>query len=258
MYKVENYPQIRDHFYLKGRGAGASKALRGRVAVVTVYARRSPKDWGPAMQAKLRSARQAAGELLVAEAARYGVKLELKFYRAEVNLPADADPKKLCYLHVKEAFQNRTMEELQAHYEKTLNVDEAVLLLAVESPGRSYASMAWQGFQWKGADLPEMSTVLLRPDTTAHHACYLVAHELLHQFGAMDYYFPEEVATWAKRYFKDSIMGVGDGMAVDDLTAYLVGWKDTVSAASWWFLKRTSHITAERFFQMLIAEKTEK
>ena len=74
-----------------------------------------------------------------------------------------------------------------------------------------------------------------------------IAHELLHQFGAIDFYFPREIEAIAKKYIGDSIMCNSSVDTVDDLTAYLVGWKDTVSENSYLFLKETMWMSAERF-----------
>ena len=50
MYRPEDYPQIRDHLYLKGRGKGASKVLTGKVALITVYMSRKSSDWSESVR----------------------------------------------------------------------------------------------------------------------------------------------------------------------------------------------------------------
>ena len=53
-------------------------------------------------------------------------------------------------------------------------------------------------------------------------------HELYHLFGARDYYLPSIVNTLAEHYFYNSIMLSTNGWA-DEFTAYLLGWKKTVT-----------------------------
>ena len=67
-------------------------------------------------------------------------------------------------------------------------------------------------------------------------------HELLHVFGAKDFYYPKEVEQWATKHFPESIMNSSDE-EVDTLTAYLVGWTDTVADNAIAFLKDSIAIT---------------
>ena len=63
-------------------------------------------------------------------------------------------------------------------------------------------------------------------------------HELMHQFGAMDYYTPAFVEEAAKKYLPHSIMN--DGSEIDALTRYVIGWDDTLTPEAIAFLKATA------------------
>ena len=65
-----------------------------------------------------------------------------------------------------------------------------------------------------------------------------LTHELFHQFGAIDLYNQEGVEKVALKYFPNSDM-LTVSHVIDDLTAYLVGWTDTLSAKAQKFLKET-------------------
>ena len=72
-----------------------------------------------------------------------------------------------------------------------------------------------------------------------------LVHELLHLFGAVDLYYPENLKQVGKKYLPGSIMC--DGNVIDDLTRYLIGWKRQLQSDSmaWKFLEETKNITAE-------------
>ncbi len=70
-----------------------------------------------------------------------------------------------------------------------------------------------------------------------------IAHELLHQYGAADLYYPLEIMPITKQYLPDSIMC--DGRSIDPLTRYLIGWRDEIPHNAVTFLEKTSHITAQ-------------
>lgn len=54
-----------------------------------------------------------------------------------------------------------------------------------------------------------------------------ICHELFHSFGAPDLYKPPKVQEVADVYLPNSVMN--DGRTIDDLTAYCIGWTDTLS-----------------------------
>ena len=45
MYRIEDYPQIRDSYYVSNRLAGVYPMLRGKVAVITFFVKSSPQDF---------------------------------------------------------------------------------------------------------------------------------------------------------------------------------------------------------------------
>lgn len=65
----------------------------------------------------------------------------------------------------------------------------------------------------------------------------VIAHEILHLFGAADLYTPQNVAALAKIYFPQSIMD--DGETMDEITRYAIGWTDDLSENAVEFLAKT-------------------
>lgn len=91
-----------------------------------------------------------------------------------------------------------------------------------------------------------------RPETLAlywdlRHSALM--HEILHLFGAVDFYIPYKVEAAAKRYFPDSVMLDGANLGIDPLTQYLVGWRDDLTPEAQAMLDATRDVTEEEVDQ---------
>jgi len=72
------------------------------------------------------------------------------------------------------------------------------------------------------------------------------SHELLHLYGAVDYYYPLAYQEAAQKYFPQSIMfTTEEHKEFDGLTAYIIGWTDTLDENARAFLEDTRHIRQE-------------
>lgn len=241
MYRVEDYPQIKDSFLLKARNRGASKKLLGNVAIFTFFMHRKESDWSDARKKEYFAALNEAKRWLENEAQRYGVDLKITSYNSTVPVSQNADSHD-GYSLIRKFLAEYTVEQAQEYYEKSFNVDETPFIIAFDEHGRSFAVKEYENSPY---NRQEISVVLNCRESFSYKT---IAHELLHQFGAVDYYFPNEIKQLAGQYFVNSIMGVGDP-EIDDLTAYLIGWKDTISNHSYWFLKKTMWFTEEEYIK---------
>lgn len=248
MFSIESYPELKSNFFLAGRDAGASRRLRGKVALLAVFLKRRPEDWPEARKQAFFRAINESQSFLKSEAGKYHVPLETTGYHFEVDVPADAEPKDGFRL-IKDYFQAEDMESLQKSYEKMLHVDEAVFLLLFDFDGRSFAMK-----QDKCDPNPrqELSVVFFVGDDE-EELSFAITHELLHQFGAVDFYFPRRVKEAAAQYLPDNVMR-SRCYVVDDLTAYLVGWREKLSPYVLCFLRDTMWITPDLYNQMLSDE----
>ena len=69
---------------------------------------------------------------------------------------------------------------------------------------------------------------------------FVICHELLHLYGAMDYYYPALVKREADKHFLHSIMlDFGGVIHIDEFTKFLVGWNDDLTPDAIDFLKKT-------------------
>lgn len=246
MYRISDYPEIQNNFYLGSRNTGASRKLVGDVNIITVFVSKTPDDWCEAIKNEYRKSIHIAADFLTSQARRYGTYLNIRCLYLETTVPYDADPHKGFYL-LRNFFHSPDMQRLQEYYEKHMGVDEVPIILAFNERGRSFA---FEKNDYQFYDVQETSVLFFDNDANAKEEAMSIAHEILHQFGALDYYYPEAVTEIAKKYLFDSIMGIGKKV-VDDLTAYLVGWKDTISAGSYWFLHDTMWMTDERYTQAI-------
>ncbi len=245
MYKMESFPQIKDNFYLKARNVGASRKLKGDVGVVVCFMKKKPTDFSEATRAQFYNALGEGCRWLEAEAKRYGTSLTFKYYHAVIEVPEDVNPAK-GYSLIRDHFNSQTlnMDGLQNYYEKKMNLDEILFLLVFDEVERSFAQK-----QSTAYSVDECS--VLFKDGNNQYNWSTVAHELLHQFGAIDYYYPPRVTKCARFYFQNSIMGVGNNNVMDDFTAYLVGIKETISADTYHFLEDTMWMNKERYEQAI-------
>jgi hypothetical protein len=77
-------------------------------------------------------------------------------------------------------------------------------------------------------------------------------HELLHLYGAQDFYLIDEVKEAAEIYLPCSVMGSDEQVVkTDDLTAYIVGWTAELSGSALQFLDATAHLTMQDKYDAL-------
>lgn len=240
MYKISDYPEIQNNFYLTGKNCGASKKLLGNVSILTVFVKQRENDWSEDTKNRYYKCMRNATAWLEKEAKRYGARLKINCVHLETSVSERADARKGFEL-LKNYFHTSSMQKLHTYYEQSLNVDEIPIIIAFEREGRSFA---YKQCSCQKETVQEQTVIFFNKNS--RWMAETIAHELLHQFGAADYYYPDSVKAIARRYFGKSLMLDLDSPVLDDLSAYVVGWKDTISAASYWFLRETNWMTMER------------
>ena len=74
-----------------------------------------------------------------------------------------------------------------------------------------------------------------------------MTHELLHQYGAIDFYLPAKVSAVTRKYFPNSVMS--SGIIIDPLTRFLIGWDQAPREHVLRFLEETKTITMEDIWE---------
>lgn len=202
----------------QSRDKGSCRMLRGDITVSVILVGNEDAPWTLPAIGTLHTIVDEALATMETEAAAYNVPLALTpvYYR----ITAGTDPDEPNWLE--NALSAITDLEYGALQGKPL-------LFAMNVDGRSFART--------GMDHEHVIFYMERDAGT-------VRHELLHLFGAEDFYFHDEVEAAAERYFANSVMINSESYSVTDpLTAYLVGWVDEPDEVASAFLDEIAHLT---------------
>ena len=223
-----------NHVFIGPRGLGDCKSLTGSVLITVVFADEPSSAWTEKAVADYQAGLKSATEKLLYEARRYGAKLSVSFryLRSRTACAVDYENFEDWSILALKGAGLPDRDQVIPYLKKTFSVKEAPLLFAVNRGGRAFArtQSTETGFEY----------------AVLHHGESDYRHELLHLFGARDYYYPKKAAHLANTHFPGSIMNVaGADALVDPLTAYLIGWTDTLTPTAIRFLDATADITED-------------
>lgn len=200
------------------RDKGSCRMLRGDITVSVILVNNEEAPWTLTDMGVLSNIVDEALDTLEREAAAYNVPLSMTpvYYRVTGSL----DPDEANWV------QNTisTIPELDID-----NLQGKPLFFALNVDGRSFAR--------SGSQKEHVVFYMERDAGT-------VRHELLHLYGAEDFYFHEEVEAAAETHFANSVMLNSNSYSVTDpFTAYLVGWVDEPDEVASAFLADIAHLS---------------
>lgn len=239
--------KLANHYWLRYKQAGACSELKGRVCVMVTLVSSPSAPWYENDRRNLWDTIYSGQDMLQEQARRYGTELEIILRELRMDVPAGQERNFRQY--IPGFFHRNTLAEAQQYYKQSLDCDEVAIVFAINTDGRSYAQNDKNGDAWL---FDEMS-VLLRPFCPG-----LFIHELLHQFGAQDYYFPDWLLARATKYAPRSVMLSSACAEVDEVSAYLIGWTNEIGLKSAKFLEDTLCITEESHRRALEEEWKKK
>lgn len=212
------------HILSDMRMGGTCQTLRGDVELAVVMVTVGENGWSSTASSNLRNTIRSAIDALESDAATYGAKLNItpRFYRGQGSADTEADHWAIDVLST----VPQLAEQPLADWFNT------PLLFCLNFEGRSYAVPGY------ARTLPEYVVYYMdhSPDT--------IRHELLHLYGAEDYYFHPELEAAAREHFTKSVMlDAAPGDPVDSFTAWLVGWTLQLDENATAFLQATAHLT---------------
>ncbi len=228
--------ELLDHVFLNARAAGISSKLVGDVRVIVIFVTNPSSSWTYEEMTAVQTGHEVMTAEILAEAAAHGVPLDLsmEYHLATVDmeLPDEntADWADAALASIGLPPTATASADLEAEYD----VDEAPILFYLNHSGRAYALPYYSG------NLSEYAFFF-----NADEGAVRYRHELYHLFGAKDFYYPAEVTSVAESYFPNSTMLISEDAVTDDLTAYLIGWTDTLSDSALAFLQDTAFLTPE-------------
>lgn len=232
-----------NHCFLATDGKRAHLRLTGKIMVLTALMEYSDMKWDITAQNEYRGACKKACQEIQASASERGIPLEFNQCYFQVTLPENSQidivkPSTWGKLLLK-GFHCKDFPEMARFYQMHFQCDEVLILTAFNVKGRSFVSLSSENTYFKSN-----VTVICAGENT--HLTSTIAHEILHLFGAKDMYYPKEVKAAAEKYLKKSVMLANMKKPyIDDLTAYLIGWRNTLSDDAFFMLNEIRNITPQ-------------
>ena len=221
--------ELQSNVYLDQKECGCCKSFTGDIAIAVVLVNDSVSQWDAESIAELQTMLDTGKADILADAAVYSAELSMEFYYYNAGLTGDLYITGNTDHWREDALKSAGLPPLhRVHNYLTEKYDakEAPVIFAFNKPGRAYARNGIGEY------------LVLYSDYDTH----TFQHELSHIFGAMDFYYPKDVKTYASEHLPDTIMNAGE--SVDALTAYLIGWTDVLADNAQAFLKDTKVVTA--------------
>ncbi len=230
---ADNKPAVphSTNVFVDSKDVGGCRELLGNIIVTVVFVDDPSASWTPAAIEAEKQELLTEAKTLEGIAAQYGQSLTCSFIyqTAAVSItPTITNTDTFAEKAVPSAALP-SRDTLNASLKSTYACDQAPVLFCLNHGGRSFAH----------CDNADEYAVLFQESPNPF------IHEILHLFGAEDFYYPDEAKSLAGDLFPTSVMLSSDSIQVDELTAYLIGWHTQPSAAAEQFLTETDHITAD-------------
>ena len=137
-----------------------------------------------------------------------------------------------CREEITRKLENCSMSEFSERMERKYAVNSIVYVYLLNRSGRSFA------IQTTGRSRNQEGVVLFPPFR------YVFLHEVMHLYGAADYYYPERIKSVAQRMFPHSVMLHGsENGEIDEMTRYLIGWHLQPTDKAREFMSETISVT---------------
>lgn len=252
------------------RNIGSAKRLKGKIAVVSFFA--TEKGWSQNDINEIKKELQYSEEWIKKEAQRYGKNVEfVNLYYGTANTPLNAETYPHLLSHIPDfndySGNNPLVPELLHAMKwttsgfcdwvkKEYGADEIVGMLFADRPGKSYACYYTKGADYEAKFL-ESSYIFVcdnHKDSDGDPISHTIVHEMLHCFGAVDFYNEQLDKNISDIWVKHTIIGttaydvMHGGLYsrkenelynlsyenVGKLTAWLLGWLDDKDAENWY------------------------
>ena len=233
------------HVAFKNMNCGCNLCCRGKIVLRVYLVDDAASSWDESAADSFMKSVDSVAERLVSEASSDGVYVEMSAVSYRRKISQEAVPNDQENGWVKEVFGSDYPSEIvadQKRFRKALGCDESPIVFAFNKDFRSCALTATNRGTSEASRAGQEWSMVAFLDGDFENT---LVHELLHLFGAVDLYYPENLKQVGKKYLPGSIMC--DGNVIDDLTRYLIGWKRQLQSDSmaWKFLEETKNITAE-------------
>lgn len=229
----------KDHYFTARRDMGGVKKLVGSVDVIVFFVNDSRSSWTVKAKEKYKASQKEAMQYILKCARAKGVSLSIRNAYVDVTVPINCttDNYPTWSKTIISKYGSPDIPSYQLKHEAVKHCTEVPILFVFNKPFRSGAIAV----DWAARMQGELAIISSQADM------HTIVHELLHQFGAADLYYPAELDRLVKAMGYSSIMG-SRSMTIDSLTAYLIGWTEEIDASAVQILERTKHFTREYMF----------
>ncbi len=239
---------LKSSFALLGKNAGCNLRLCGKVVLLVFFINDNESQWDAKAEGDAIEMLRSSCLKLMSDSKLGREKLQIAYAHCQFTVPYEVnrDTITACKSDVLKKFGYESVEAYQKHYKEKFERNEVAIAFMFNKSFRSYAYSADKPASCTEEDeVPygdEFSVVSFRnDDLSGSEKTFL--HELMHQFGAIDYYYPDTIKEKAAEFLPDSIMD--SGTVIDDLTRYIIGWDENPSDAAYDFLDAIRSVTAK-------------
>lgn len=201
------------------RGMGSCKALTGDVALTVLFMDDTGSGWTEQKMDEFTGQLYTDIAELTNEAAQWGVELNITVNARQAVLDYNVTPSTAWsssgHYFAKAGYDSYDILSL---LQAELGTKSVPVIVAFNKAGRSYAV--------QDSDERNVEICYIFDDPSA------IKHELLHLFGAADFYYHDQLDFYVNEFLLNSVMSSSGGKQVDDLTAYLVGWTDDLTSGA--------------------------
>lgn len=230
-----------NHAFFSDVNQGPCRRMRGNVFVEMVFVEDRVNSWTKEEIDAFFPVYKRAVKGLCKQARESGVELSFTTVIARHRWQGTLDPNRFyadtlprLKLDYYRSLGYGSAEQYTAERKRKYRGDEVAMFFVLERSFRSYAC--------NGKDV---EFCVITNESNEH----TVAHELLHLFGAADLYYPYQIYGLTMEYFPDSVMCTYEGMEVDPLTRYLIGWDQRMAPKAEEYLFKVRDYTTYRYRQ---------
>ena len=233
--------KYKNHIFLSFIGAGGSKKLVGDVIVNVFFVNDSNSTWTESARNAYKENHYSVLRFLVKSAKKFGVDLSIRsaFGSGTVSMVCNSDNSEKWSREIVEQYGRKSLLEYQKGYKLNFSCDEAPIIFVFNKPFRDYAFSSNSITQ----QLDEFSVV------SSPFEQRTIMHELLHQFGARDLYFPKDLKELVREMGYSSVMAEDSTCWIDSLTAYLIGWGSEIDSSAVQILDKMKNLTHESYYE---------
>lgn len=225
------------HYMLDAKNRGNCKLFTGRIMFYMIYVNDSLSTWTKASAMSASKECEWSIQRIKREAELDKVFLQCLVHEEHVTIERALKNNSYateCREEIARKLENCSMSEFACRMERKYAVNSIVYVYLLNRPGRPFAMQTISQ-----SSSPE-GIVLFTPFRSGF------IHEVMHLYGAADYYYPERLKSVAQRIFPNSVMLIGGEYGViDEMTRYLIGWHLQPTEKARKFMSETISITRD-------------